>query len=300
MASLLFLAYRGTSAGKDNPFSSFGGFKIEAPFLFWSIFAGDPADPERLTPVVPPRWGLFPSGQSPLVVPESAVGPALAVFQRKLILVWSELELEPGLVWWSSFDPATQLWTVPAMIPPPPGVTDPGLRTSRSSVLAVFQDRLFVACRGYLPDGNIHWSSFDGTAWDTTGLYGLSGVNTDVGTANAPTIAAYQGPLDPKPLHIRTAARPGTSAAARPGTSAAGRASGRAAAVGCASDHRRDHRAVRRHHPHHPGAAPRPPMPQAPISGPNPSQPGAPAATASQARHRGHPTAATPPQDRGP
>jgi hypothetical protein len=64
----------------------------------------------------------------------------------------------------------------------------------------VFEDRLFVACRGYGSDGNIHWSSFDGTAWDTTGLNGLSGVNTDVGTANAPTIATYQGPLDPKPL----------------------------------------------------------------------------------------------------
>src|SRR5258708_2886438 len=86
------------------------------------------------------------------------------------------------------------------MVPPPPGVSDPGLRTSRSPALALFQDRLFVACRGYLPDGNIHWSSFDGTAWDTTGLNGLSGVNRDVGTANAPTIAAFQGPRDPKPL----------------------------------------------------------------------------------------------------
>jgi len=64
----------------------------------------------------------------------------------------------------------------------------------------VFQDRLFVACRGYLPDSNIHWTSFDGTAWDTTGQHGLSGVNTDVGTANAPTIATWQGPGDPKPL----------------------------------------------------------------------------------------------------
>jgi hypothetical protein len=64
----------------------------------------------------------------------------------------------------------------------------------------VYEDRLFVACRGYLPDSNIHWSSFDGTAWDTTGLNGLSGTNTNFGTANAPTIATYQGPLDAKPL----------------------------------------------------------------------------------------------------
>ncbi len=200
MAPLLFLANRGTSSGKDNPFSVFGGFKFDLPFLSWSNFAGDPAHPDRLTPVVPQGWVSFLSGQSPLVIAQSAVGPALAVFQDKLILVWSELTPEPGLVWWSSFDPASQLWTVPAMVPPPPGVSDPGLRTSRSPALALFQDRLFVACRGYLPDGNIHWSSFDGTAWDTTGLNGLSGVNRDVGTANAPTIAAFQGPRDPKPL----------------------------------------------------------------------------------------------------
>jgi hypothetical protein len=138
----------------------------------------------------------------PLRFAESAVGPALAVFQDKLILVWSDFTLEPGLVWWTSFDPASQLWTAPAAVPPPPDVAlrDPALRTARSPALALFEDRLFVACRGYGSDSNIHWTSFDGTAWDTTGQYGLSGVNTDVGTANAPTIAAYQGPLDPKPL----------------------------------------------------------------------------------------------------
>ena len=192
MAPLLFLANRGTSADRDNPFASFTqGFQIDLPFLYWTNFAGDPAHPDRLT-VVSQRPVTFLSSGIPIGWAESAVGPALGVFQGKLILVWAELESVPatGLVWWSSFDPASQLWTVPAMIPPPPGVVDRGLRTSRSPALAVFEDRLFVACRGYLPDGNIHWSSFDGTAWDTTGLYGFSGVNTDVGTANAPTIAA--------------------------------------------------------------------------------------------------------------
>ena len=204
MAPLLFLAHRGVSS--PSPFSlSFG---IPVPDLFWANFAGHPPDPYSLTLVSRGAVSFMASG-IPVRGVESAVGPALAVFQDKLILVWSQLESvpepglavpEPGLVLWSSFDPASQLWTVPAQIPPPPDVLDRALRTARSPALAVFEDRLFVACRGYGSDSNIHWTSFDGTAWDTTGLYGFSGVNTDVGTANAPAIAAYQGPLDPKPL----------------------------------------------------------------------------------------------------
>ena len=194
MAQQLFVANRSISFPQEVSF----------PWLYWSSWSGDPMIPYYLTEVSNGAV-LFMASGIPLTVPRSAVGPALAVFRDKLILVWSELESVPatGLAWWSSFDPASQLWTAPAAVPPPPDVAaagDPALRTSRSPALAVFENRLFVACRGYLPDSNIHWTSFDGTAWDTTGQYVLSGVNTDVGTANAPTIATWQGPGDPKPL----------------------------------------------------------------------------------------------------
>lgn len=191
MAPSLFLANRGISA-PDNPF---GGFHVPVPELLWSEFGGDPANPDHLTPLVDPSWVQF-LAQDPIVNAESAVGPALGVFRGRLILVWAGLQPASGgpaqgLVWWSSFDPVLQKWTLPGGV---------GLRTSRSPSLAVFEDRLFVACRGWDDDANIHWSSFDGMNWDTSELGGFSGVNTNVGTANAPTIAVYQGSLDPKPL----------------------------------------------------------------------------------------------------
>ena len=192
MAASLFIANRGIS----YPSNPFGGFHVNVPEISWSEFAGDPLHSESLTPLVSPIWVEYLPGQPPIVEAASAVGPALAVFHDRLILVWAGLKSLPedpdsGLVWWSSFDPGLQLWTVPGGV---------GLRTSRSPSLAVFEDRLFVACRGWEDDGNIHWSSFDGTTWDSSGVNGFSGVNRNVGTANGPAIATYQGPLDPKPL----------------------------------------------------------------------------------------------------
>lgn len=191
MAESLFLANRGIST-PENPF---GGFHIPNPGLSWSELGGDPAHPDHLTPLVDQNWVQF-LGQNPIVYAESAVGPALGVFRGRLILVWAGLQPASGgpaqgLVWWSSFDPVLQKWTLPGGV---------GLRTSRSPSLAVFEDRLFVACRGWDQDGNIHWSSFDGMNWDTSDLGALSGVNTNVGTANSPAIATYQSTSDRKPL----------------------------------------------------------------------------------------------------
>jgi hypothetical protein len=168
---------------------------IPNPSLSWSEFGGDPAHPDHLTPLVDQNWVQF-LAQNPIVNAESAIGPALGVFRGHLFLVWAGLQPasggpEQGLVWWSSFDPVLQKWTLPGGV---------GLRTSRSPSLAVFEDRLFVACRGWDDDANIHWSSFDGMNWDTSELGGLSGVNTNVGTANAPTIATYQSTSDRNPL----------------------------------------------------------------------------------------------------
>jgi hypothetical protein len=192
VALSLFLANRGISA-PDNPF---GGFHIPVPDLFWSEFGGDPSHPDYLTPLVDSYSVQFLPGQVPIVRAESAIGPALGVFGGRLILVWAGLQPSSGgpaqgLVWWSSYDPGLQEWTVPGGV---------GLRTSRSPSLAVFENRLFVACRGWDDDGNIHWSSFDGTNWDASNLGAFSGVNTNVGTANAPAITTYQSPHDTKPL----------------------------------------------------------------------------------------------------
>lgn len=85
-------------------------------------------------------------------------GPAMAVFQDQLYLVWNGANIDPS-IWFTTFDGEQPRWRDPQQ-------QVSGVATNESPAVTVFHDRLYMAWGG-LGTPYIFWSFFDGQKWAT-------------------------------------------------------------------------------------------------------------------------------------
>ena len=124
------------------------------------------------------------SAEQPGVGTGSSVGPALAVFNGKLVAAWKGVEGDTRM-FWSTFDGTG--WS-----PEQPGV---GTGTSNGPSLAAYNGRLFAAWKGVEGDTRMFWSSFDGTNWsaEQPGVGTGSSVGPALAVINGKLVAAWKG-----------------------------------------------------------------------------------------------------------